>query len=115
MLCLVEPWQQTLYEHPAQDAGVAVTAVAEPIPLALELADGTRCRLRNGGPWSAWTDDDSLAAFYYCGDHETVVWGDAGRLPVRHHHRRLDCTGGTSTGPLRTVPVDTAYLAGQAR
>lgn len=115
VLCLIEPWQQTLYENPAQDAAVAVTAVAEPIPLALELADGTRCRLRNGGSWSARTDDDSLAGFYYCDGDASVVWGTQGGSPFDAATDTWTVRVGTSTGPLRTVPVETAYFAGQSQ
>ena len=67
VLCLRDPWETTLHELPVLDgATTQVTAVSDPAPLGLELADGTRCRLRNGGSWSGHPEDETLAGFYWC-------------------------------------------------
>lgn len=81
------PWSKTLYHHTTLDAwdttleGLVRAAerpgetapTAETKPWALELADGTRCQRRHGGP--APTLPGQLSDAYGCGKRGIVVEG----------------------------------------
>jgi hypothetical protein len=114
VLCLEDAWSRTLDRHPATGADVAVDAPATASPIGLELVDGTRCRLRFGGAWSSRADDESLTGAYSCGGtNEQIVWS-AGSDPVDRSSSTWTVRVGTDVGPLRTVAVRVAYVAGTA-
>lgn len=64
LLCMNDPWAKELHRIRAGAALPAVSPPATPTPVALVLADGTQCRLRNGGAWGHRHDD--LVAYYGC-------------------------------------------------
>lgn len=70
LLCMNDPWTTELHRIRASAPLPPVSAPALPTPVALQLDDGTRCRLRNGGAWGHRYDD--LRAFYGCGDHPGI-------------------------------------------
>jgi len=114
VICLRDPWERILHGYAATGV-VAVKAVANPDPVGLELDDGTRCRLRNGGAWSGRDDDPQLAGFYGCGTNGFVAaWGPQGGSAFTKKDGSWTVRIGTSTGPLRTAQVVTAYLVGTA-
>jgi len=113
VLCLWDPWERTVHEYAATGVAPHVDPVADVEPLGLELADGTRCRLRNGGSWDARTDDDTLAGFYSCGD-AGAVWAKQNGSAFDRTTSAWTVRVGTSTGPLTVQHVVKAYVAATA-
>lgn len=114
VLCLWDPWERTLHEYDATGV-IPVRAVADPEPVGLELDDGTRCRLRNGGSWSGRDDDPELVGFYSCsGDGFIVIWGPQDGSAITRKAGTWSVRVGTPTGPLRKARIVTAYLVGTA-
>ena len=113
VLCLWDPWQKTVHEYPATGVAAHVDAVADVEPLGLELTDGTRCRLRNGGSWDSRADDETLAGFYSCGN-SAVIWAPQGGSAFDRTSPRWTVRVGTANSPLKVVPVVTAYVAATA-
>jgi hypothetical protein len=64
LLCLVDPWAKTLRRVVQNGPLPNVHPTATPAPFALQLDDGTQCRLRNGGAWGG--RDDGLVGAYGC-------------------------------------------------
>ncbi|MCL6737184.1 ATP-binding protein [Streptomyces neyagawaensis] len=72
VLCGDDPWKKRLLQYVVNDGPVPpVGPQTEPIPWAMELADGTRCRLRTGGAGPSLPD--GMVAAYYCGDTGVLV------------------------------------------
>jgi hypothetical protein len=57
LLCGGDPWKKTLYQATSDTPIGTLSAAANPTPWALELADGAKCRVRNGGAWGGRTDN----------------------------------------------------------
>jgi len=75
-LCGGDPWEKKLYRWRLADAVLPpVQPEAAPWPWGLQLADGTRCRLRNGGSWAGRPDGRNGA--YRCYDVDFVVLSDS--------------------------------------
>ncbi|MCF7552199.1 triacylglycerol lipase [Pseudonocardia sp. WMMC193] len=111
VLCLPSPWEKTLTRYPATKANFEVEAGPNPSPLGLELVDGSRCRLRNGGSWSGRSDDPNAYGAYSCdnGAGFVVLWGTRGRPDIDMSSTTWTVRKGTADGPLSTVAVRTAY------
>ncbi|CAO5154503.1 conserved hypothetical protein [Frankia sp. AiPs1] len=112
MLCLRDPYSRTLTRLTAQSLVARVSPPRHPVPLALVLANGDRCRLRDGGAWSSPTSQPNYVGYYSCGPRD-IVWA-----PQQSTTGGIDRTGsrwtvlvGGVTGPLSTVPVTTADFA----
>ncbi|MDX3129796.1 ATP-binding protein [Streptomyces europaeiscabiei] len=72
VLCGDDPWKKRLLQYVVNDGPVPATGPeSEPIPWAMELADGTRCRLRTGGAGALLPDE--MVVMYYCGDTDILV------------------------------------------
>ena len=72
VLCGRDPWNKVLYQYTAEHPISSVSAAKDPLPWGLELEDGARCRLRDGGAWAGRSDN--LIGFYDCGiDHDPVL------------------------------------------
>lgn len=118
ILCGRDPWDKKLYQLTADAAITPVRAAAEPVPWALELDNGTRCRLRNGGAWSGRSDN--LVGAYGCdrGDQVVLVPQESGTAIVDKTSPawtvRLGVLDDKPTGspPPTIVRVLTAYFAG---
>jgi hypothetical protein len=109
MLCLVDPWGRTLDAADVQIAVAAVPNRSAPVPLGLQLADGTRCRLRDGGAWGNPQAEPTYEGYYYCAG-ETFVWAPKDSYPgIDRSFSRWTVLVGGAAGPLRTVGVDAAY------
>ena len=75
VLCLVDPFARVVTLIGAQGLDSSRKSLTEdPTPFGLVLDDGTQCRARNGGAWSAPTDHPDWVGFYGCHDGE-AVWG----------------------------------------
>jgi hypothetical protein len=111
VLCLVDPFRKTLWRYRAVHATYEVEAPADPSPLGLELADGQKCILRNGGAWPGRADDENAYGTYSCQDTPFVaLWGTKGRPDIDTSSALWTVPEGGSTGPLRTVGIRTAYF-----
>jgi hypothetical protein len=96
LLCMNAPWAKQLHRIRAGAALPSVSPPAKPTPVALALADGTQCRLRNGGAWGHRHDD--LVAFYGCVRAllDSACWRPATPTPS---------TGRRPCGPSRSGPT----------
>lgn len=65
LLCLYDPWTQALRRFPSPGELPQVQPLANPMPFALQLDDGTRCVLPQGGAWGGRAD--GLVPAYGCG------------------------------------------------
>lgn len=66
LLCMDNPWDLRLHRVTYGGPLPPVQPIANPDPFALDLDDGTRCLLRNGGAWGG--RDDGYVGVYGCGD-----------------------------------------------
>jgi hypothetical protein len=91
---------------------------AKPDPWALELDNGLKCRIRNGGAWSYRSD--GLIPAYGCSPGDKVVLVEQSGNPDVVDKRaklwtvRIGILDDKTTGspPPQTVHVRTAYFAG---
>lgn len=80
VICAVDPVEKKGYRHKATGLGVAPAPEdGTPIPLSIQLADGSLWRLRSGG--AASTNVEGQIPTYWCDgvgctDGE-ALWGDA--------------------------------------
>lgn len=122
LLCVDNPWDMRLHRVGYGGPLPPVQPVATPDPFALDLVDGTRCLLRNGGAWGG--RDDGYVGVYGCGEpdaHLAVLW-----LPSEGAGTCIDRAApvwtvkvgqvGTSSTPFpppQTRAVRTAWFAGR--
>jgi pimeloyl-ACP methyl ester carboxylesterase len=64
LLCAGSPWDRELRRARSVDPLATVSPPLDGSPWGLELADGTMCRVRNGGAWPG--RDDGLNGAYSC-------------------------------------------------
>lgn len=119
-LCLQDPFTTTIF--PVRASGPVTYNLpppATPRPLGLLLDDGTRCRLRNGGSWSAQAQHPDYVGYYGCrkegSDATLIVWAD------RDSDGGIDRSGtgwtvqvGDESGPLTTRYVRKVFYVGTA-
>ncbi|ODR17088.1 hypothetical protein BHQ23_27585 [Mycobacterium gordonae] len=67
LLCMDDPWKKQLRRVSISAPLAPVDPPQQAWPVALQLDDGTQCRLRNGGAWGS-RDDDYRGA-YGCDAH----------------------------------------------
>jgi len=128
LLCGGMPWLKDLHQRTAKSAVGKTAAKPEPMPWGLELSNGLRCRLRNGGAWGGRSD--GYAGAYECFKDGTVPNDDTVSNDVvltREGQSLIDRTKPVWTvlvGPIgnpdevfpppTSVDVATVYLAGSA-
>lgn len=113
VLCLRDPWEMIVYRNPAAKATVPVAATADPSPLGLELVDGGRCRLRNGGSWPGRPENDDLYGAYQCtGGNAGIIWAERGHPEIDKSSPTWTVLAASETSPLRRIGVKTAYFVG---
>lgn len=117
LLCGGMPWEKKLYQYQSdQPVGTVPVGDSEASPWGLELADGLRCRLRNGGSWGGRAD--GYVGAYSCGDETRFVLAGPDEPLVDRSGPRWTVKVGALGGdgdefpPPRAVPVTTAYFAG---
>ena len=71
LLCGDTPWVKSLRRATSTQPVERVEAYPNSYPWGLELADGTRCRARNGGSWGGRAD--GYVGYYSCEGRESVV------------------------------------------
>ncbi len=119
LLCGVEPWEKVLRRSESAKPVDRVEALPSPKPWGIELADGTRCSLRNGGSWGGRADGYTGA--YSCRGKGSVVLSppDGKGLVDRSRSAWTVLVGDLGDGnpefpePVR-VRVATAYFAASA-
>jgi hypothetical protein len=119
MLCGTYPWEKKLIKVKSTTPIKGLTPVADPSPWALVLANGTKCRLRNGGSWGGRAD--GFVGAYFCdrGEKEFVLVNPYTTEPTI---KKVDPLWTVRVGPLgdpeasfpppAAVAVTTAYFAG---
>ncbi|OLP00335.1 hypothetical protein BVU76_21490 [Mycolicibacterium porcinum] len=71
LLCMDDPWARGVHRIHVSVPLDAVTKPVTPQPVALNLDDGTHCRLRNGGSWGG--RDDGYVGAYRCDAEQAVL------------------------------------------
>lgn len=93
LLCVDNPWEHLLHRVAYKGQLPPVQAPNSPQPFAVELDDGSRCLIRNGGAWGS--RDDGYVGAYWCGSG-----GNPPVLSAPGAHSFVD-----SSGPVWTVEV----------
>jgi hypothetical protein len=115
LLCMDDPWNKDLHRVRARTPLPAVSPPHLPEPVALLLADGNRCRLRNGGSWSGRPDGYNGA--YSCGGGVAVLIARDGATDAVDRSSPTwtvklgKLSGGEPVPPPDTVSVATAWFA----
>ncbi|WP_326834886.1 hypothetical protein VSH64_08150 [Amycolatopsis rhabdoformis] len=116
LLCGWDPWTRTLHRNTAEAPVTPVAASSSPVPWALELVDGTKCRLRNGGAWPGRSDD--YVGAYSCdeGRGELAVLANSADLIDKSTPMWTVPVGvlddkASGSPPPRTVGIRVAYFA----
>lgn len=93
----------------------APAAPRTPSPLGLQLADGSRCRLRIGGAWPELAGHPELFGSYFC-SNGVAAWGLARQDGIDRSTPTwtVRVAPMSGRGTLRTVAVRAAYYAGTA-
>lgn len=121
VLCLADPFEKVLMLRAAEGADVALSPRSEPPrPMGIELADGTQCRARNGGSWSAQEQHPDFVGQFSCKGGSVradylIVWSpaDIGHGIAKGPDGWTVQIGG-ATGPLTTMPVSKVFFVGVA-
>lgn len=121
LLCVDDPWEKRLHRVTVTDPLPADPPVSSPIPFAVLLDNGVRCRIRSGGAWGG--RDDGLVGAYGCAGTDDVVLTSTEGDPEPVDRSKPWWT--VRTGPLgagerhfpppQTHTVTTAWFAAVAR
>ncbi|GAA1230658.1 hypothetical protein GCM10009657_02700 [Oryzihumus leptocrescens] len=76
LVCAADAWDRRLFRIPAANLRPVTHAPARPVPLGLELVDGTRWSLRTGGAWGGRAD--GLTGAYGCVSSCAALHGGSG-------------------------------------
>jgi hypothetical protein len=119
MLCGTDPWEKKLLEVKSTTRLEEMTPVADPAPWGLVLADGAKCRLRNGGSWGGRAD--GFIGAYSC-DRDEKEYVLVNTYTAEPTIKKIDPLWTVRIGPLGdpdttfppppVVAVTTAYFAG---
>lgn len=80
ILCLFDPFGKVLHARRVVNVAQSTTAPARAEPIGVELFDGTRWRLRNGGSWGGRKDD--LRGAYSCASGAICDYAKTGKTIV---------------------------------
>lgn len=113
MLCLSDPMKRQVVRIWWEGTtGFGPTGPAEhsgtPLPIRLDLDNGAKCRLRNGGSWSIQEQHLDLVGFYRC-DNGEAVWGGRRSTGINQKGKTWTVRVGGESGELATRKVRTAY------
>ncbi|MEU8819588.1 alpha/beta fold hydrolase [Actinoplanes sp. NPDC048796] len=121
MLCLSDPMSRRVVRYRMEGAtggAASPTGPAEhsgtPAPLRLDLDNGAKCRIRNGGSWGVQEENPDLVGFHSC-DGGLVVWaGRSSRTGINQSGKSWTVRTGKETGGLTTREVRVAYYVATA-
>lgn len=113
--CLGDPFAATVVR--GRSAGApprGVVAPAEPVPVAVVLDDGTRCRIRVGGSWPVRAATPALAGHYFCpgGPGFRAIWSRGPGPGYRETAEGWLVEVGGTAGDLETRRIVEAYFVG---
>ncbi|MDG4838342.1 alpha/beta fold hydrolase [Micromonospora sp. WMMD967] len=115
VLCLSDPMSRKVVRLWMEGAfGAALpTGPAEysgiPSPIRLDLDNGARCRLRNGGSWGIQESKPDLVGFYGC-DNGEVVWASRdSRTGIDQSSKTWTVQTGKESGGLTRRKVQIGY------
>ena len=121
VLCLIDPFSNELKLRTATGANTSLNPQSDaPRPMALELDDGTRCRARIGGAWSAQAQHDNYVGQFSCQSDSLLgdfiaVWAPADdNHGIKKGPDGWTVEVGTSEGPLTTLKVTKVFFVGMA-
>ncbi|MEU5694364.1 hypothetical protein [Actinosynnema sp. NPDC020468] len=114
LLCGTNPWEKKLLSYTADKPLPRTAQPDAPRPWALELSDGSRCRLRNGGAWPGRAD--GYAGAYSCTGPTEFVLADSDTAVDRSGPVWTVLVGDLGADnpvfpPPTTMSVTTAYFA----
>jgi hypothetical protein len=119
-LCFRDAWSHLLYQLPtgARFDTAAVTAPARPVPLALLLADGDHCNIRDGGAWTSPSQHPDWVGYYSC-TKDGAVWasrqaGNSAGIDETTGSWSVRVGALSGAGSLSVQRVITAYFVGTA-
>lgn len=115
-LCYRDPWRREVTQIHTGGRLPAERASELPLPLGLELSDGTRCSLRDGGAWATLDVRHDMFGIYSC-RNGMAVWASSSsdiidRSRALWNVRLAPMSG---HGELHTATVRTAYFVGTSR
>jgi hypothetical protein len=113
MLCLTDPMKQQVVRIWLEGSnGYGPTGPAEhsgtPIPIRLDLDNGVKCRLRNGGSWGIQEQNPDLVGFFRC-DNGEAIWGRRSSTGINQQGKTWIVRVGYESGGLASRKVRTAY------
>lgn len=113
MLCLTDPMKRQVIRVWLEGSnGYGPTGPAQysgtPIPIRLDLDNGAKCRLRNGGSWGTQERNPDLVGFYRC-DSGDAIWGGRSSTGINQQRKVWTVRIGDESGGLATRKVRTAY------
>ncbi len=119
LLCGTDPWEKKLHRMTSDEEIGAVTPKPVPDPWGLVLADGARCRLRNGGSWGSRADgwvgayscDRGEAEYVLVSQDQPESVADRSGPVWQVHIGALGNEGDQFPAPA-PIAVATAYFAG---
>ena len=117
VLCMLDPWSHRLARYAALGAlPKQVPPVAHALPLGLQLADGRRCRLRDGGSGEYQQQHPGWVDWYYCdASISPALWGPQGTTaPIDRSGPVWTVQLGSTTGALTTAAVVKAFYVATA-
>ncbi|ROP41922.1 hypothetical protein [Saccharothrix texasensis] len=114
LLCGTDPWEKELLAYTTAQPVTRAPATSTPRPWALELADGSRCRMRTGGSWPGRAD--GYVGAYRCTGPTEFVLSKSDAQVDRSTATWTVMTGGLSADnrtlpPPTPITVVTAYFA----
>ncbi|MEU4806899.1 hypothetical protein [Actinosynnema sp. NPDC023587] len=114
LLCGTAPWEKELLAYTTAQPVTHAPATSAPRPWALELTDGSRCRMRTGGSWPGRAD--GYVGAYRCTGPTEFVLSKSDAQVDRSTVTWTVMTGGLSADnralpPPTPIAVATAYFA----
>lgn len=110
-LCLMDPFKPVVHLIAVDGYIGGEDPPRVPVPLGIELEDGTQCTLLNGG--AGPSHKSGLAAAYSCSTQSTYVW-DTISGPMDKSKPEWTVQVGQPEGALQTMLVSKAYFVGTA-
>ena len=115
-LCLQDPFSRNVARVTANGSiTYGIAPPKEPTPIGIELDDGSKCRLRNGGSWSGQDQNPSYVGYFGClGSRTRIVWADPASKGdgINRSATGWTVTVGDEHSALETRRVTTAYFVG---
>jgi hypothetical protein len=118
VLCDRDPFGRQLAQIPVEFVAVTDSAAPPPVPFGLELDNGERCNVRNGGAWSSPKQHPRWVGYYGCRSGD-IVWAPVaaaatGGIDKSSSQWTVTVGAGSGESPLVRHRVVTARFVGMA-